>query len=194
MGLFVLLIGFPGVGKLTIAKELDALIGAKIVDNHWFNNPILRLFDDEGLSSLPSDIWQYTGQVRQSVLSAICSYSSRFDNFIFTHAGSEGDKRSIRTYSQFVEAASRCEATFVPVRLLCNEEELVRRVSLPARKQHLKSTDPEASRYRSKTSTVLKIPHANALTLDVTINSPVQSALAIRDHISRVAHSFDDSP
>ena len=47
MSVFVLLLGFPGVGKLTIAKELGSLISAKIVDNHWFNNPILRLLDEE---------------------------------------------------------------------------------------------------------------------------------------------------
>lgn len=31
MGVFVLLLGFPGVGKLTIAKELGSLLSAKIM-------------------------------------------------------------------------------------------------------------------------------------------------------------------
>ncbi|KQV27111.1 hypothetical protein ASC97_24605 [Rhizobium sp. Root1203] len=62
MGVFVLLIGFPGVGKLTTAKELRALISAKIVDNHWFNNPILRFLDEDGTTPLPKGIWEHTGQ------------------------------------------------------------------------------------------------------------------------------------
>lgn len=186
MGLFVLLIGFPGVGKLTIAKELSSLIPAKVIDNHWINNPILRILDGNGTSPLPRDIWEYTGQIRQTVLSAICDFSSRADSFIFTHAGVEGDERSVRTYSQFVDAASKCDATFVPVRLLCAEEELVRRVVQPTRKERLKSIDSETARSRGKALTVLNRPHQNAFTIDVTLHSPAESASFIKDHILRV--------
>jgi translation initiation factor RLI1 len=37
------LVGFPGVGKLTIARILARMTGAVLVDNHWINDPILRL-------------------------------------------------------------------------------------------------------------------------------------------------------
>ncbi len=50
MRVFVLLMGFPGVGKLTIANELSTLVSAKVIDNHWFNNPIFRLLDDDGIT------------------------------------------------------------------------------------------------------------------------------------------------
>ncbi|GLR60602.1 hypothetical protein GCM10007919_53310 [Rhizobium indigoferae] len=70
MGVFVLLLGFPGVGKLTIAKELGSLLSAKIIDNHWFNNPILRLLDEDQTAPLPEGVWEYTGRVRQAVLDA----------------------------------------------------------------------------------------------------------------------------
>jgi len=187
MGVFVLLIGFPGVGKLTIAQELRTLISAKIVDNHWFNNPILRLLNEDGTTELPKEIWNFTGQVRQVVLDAIATYSSHSANFIFTHAGVEGDERSTRTYQQFVEAARKCEAVFVPVRLLCAEDELARRVSSPARSEHLKSTSADTSRIRSKNAQVLDLPHRHTLTLDVTLTSPSESAVAIHDHVLRVA-------
>ncbi|TBY86466.1 AAA family ATPase [Rhizobium leguminosarum] len=183
MSVFVLLLGFPGVGKLTIAKELGSLISAKIVDNHRFNNPILRLLDEEGTAPLPKGIWEYTGRVRQAVLDAITAYSGPSANFIFTHAGVEGDERSARTYQQFVEAARQRAAVFVPVRLLCAEEELARRVSSPARRDHLKTTDVETSRSRSQQAVVLNLPHQHALTLDVTFISPLESAAAIRDHV-----------
>ncbi|MBN9981562.1 AAA family ATPase [Rhizobium laguerreae] len=181
MTVFVLLLGFPGVGKLTIAKELASLLSAKIVDNHWFNNPILRLLDDA--APLPKGVWEYTGRVRQAVLDAITAYSGPSGNFIFTHAGVEGDERSMRTYQQFFDAAGQCAAVFVPVRLLCAEEELARRVSSPARRDHLKTTDVETSRNRSQQAVVLDIPHQHALTLDVTFMSPSESAAAIRDHV-----------
>jgi len=183
MSIFVLLMGFPGVGKLTIAKELGSLISARIVDNHWFNNPILHLLDEDGTAPLPKGVWEYTGRVRQTVLDAIATYSPPSANFIFTHAGLEGDERSTRTYRQFVEAARQCDAVFVPVRLLCAEEELARRVSSPERREHLKSINVETSRSRSQNALVLDIPHQHALTLDVTFTSPLESAAAIRDHV-----------
>ncbi|MBY3201974.1 AAA family ATPase [Rhizobium laguerreae] len=181
MSVFVLLLGFPGVGKLTIAKELGSLISAKIVDNHWFNNPILRLLDEA--APLPKGVWEYTGRVRQAVLDAITAYGGPSPNFIFTHAGVEGDERSTRTYQQFVEAAGHRAAVFIPVRLICAEGELAYRVSSPARRDHLKTTDVEMSRSRSQQALVLDIPHQHALTLDVTFMSPSESAAAIRDHV-----------
>jgi hypothetical protein len=37
------LIGFAGVGKLTIAREIVSKTNAKLVDNHLINNPILSI-------------------------------------------------------------------------------------------------------------------------------------------------------
>lgn len=59
MGVRIVLIGFPGVGKLTIAKELSAMVSAKIVDNHWVNNPILRLLDEDGTAASKGNMGVY---------------------------------------------------------------------------------------------------------------------------------------
>ena len=117
MGVRIVLIGFPGVGKLTIAKELSAMVSAKIVDNHRVNNPILRLPDEDGTAPLPKGIWEFTGRVRQTVLDAITAYAPSA-NFILTHAGLDGDERSLRTFQQIAGAAEGCDAVLVPVRLL----------------------------------------------------------------------------
>ncbi|GLR61136.1 hypothetical protein GCM10007919_58650 [Rhizobium indigoferae] len=117
MGVRIVLIGFPAVGKLTIAKELSAMVSAKIVDNHWVNNSILRLLGEDGTAPLPKGTWEFTGRVRQAVLDAITAYAPSA-NFIFTHAGLEGDERSLRTFQQIAGAAEGCDAVLVPVRLL----------------------------------------------------------------------------
>ncbi|ACI55508.1 adenylate kinase family enzyme [Rhizobium leguminosarum] len=190
MNIFILLIGFPGVGKLAIAKELSPLFPAKIIDNHWFNNPILRLLDDDGKSPLPEGIWEYTGRVRQAVLDAIVAYSAPTANFIFTHAGIEGDPRSMRTFQQIAAAAQQRQALLVPIRLLCDEDELARRISTPERRVHLKSIDVETSRERSRRACVLDPQHQNTLILDVTFASPQESAAAIRNHVLNVVGNF----
>ncbi|AIC30586.1 P-loop NTPase domain-containing protein (plasmid) [Rhizobium etli bv. mimosae str. IE4771] len=194
MSIFVLLTGFPGVGKLTIATELRSLFPAKIIDNHWFNNPILRLLDDDGATPLPKGIWEYTGRVRQAVLDAIVAYCPHPANFIFTHAGIDGDERSARTFQQISDAARQCQALLVPIRLLCDEEELARRVSTPARRERLKSIDAQASREKCRQARVFDPGHRFTLDLDVTAKSAEASAAAICHHISRVAGGDFGSP
>ncbi|AGS25698.1 AAA domain-containing protein (plasmid) [Rhizobium etli] len=190
MKLFILLLGFPGVGKLTIARELSPLLTAKVIDNHWFNNPILRLLDDDGTTPLPKGIWEYTGRVRQAVLDAIVAYGPPSANFIFTHAGIEGDERSNRTFQQIAGASRECEALLVPVRLLCDEEELARRVATPARRDRLKSIDAQASREKSRRAQVLAPQTPFTLNLDVTSKTAEASAAAIHAHILRLTTGY----
>lgn len=48
----VYLFGFPGVAKYTVAREIAAGAGARVVDNHYVNNPIFGLLDLDGLTPL----------------------------------------------------------------------------------------------------------------------------------------------
>ncbi len=63
-----LLTGFPGTGKLTVAGALRDLLEAdgetvRVVDNHWINNPILGLIDQDGITPLPQGVWERVGEV-----------------------------------------------------------------------------------------------------------------------------------
>ncbi|GAA3109588.1 hypothetical protein GCM10010520_62590 [Rhizobium viscosum] len=181
--LFLLLIGFPGTGKLTIAKRLSPLFSARIIDNHWVNNPVLGVLDHDLTKPLPEEIWEQTGRVRQAVLDTIVAFSAPSANFIFTHAGFQGDQRSHRTFRQIADAAEQRGSLLVPVRLLCEAEELARRVAIPERRERLKSVNAEASRERSRTLQVLDPEHANTLNLDVTLLSAEKSAEAVNRHV-----------
>ena len=57
-----LLTGFPGTGKLTVARAMaaqleDAGQTVRIVDNHWINNPIFGLVAQDGVTPLPEAVW-----------------------------------------------------------------------------------------------------------------------------------------
>ncbi|WP_429133385.1 chloramphenicol phosphotransferase [Ensifer sp. 4252] len=186
MRVFVLLMGFPGVGKLTIANELSTLVSAKVIDNHWFNNPIFRLLDDDGMAPLPNGISEYTGRIRQVVLDAIVAYSPPSASFIFTQALVEGNEGSLRTFQQIADAARQCSAPLIPIRLHCDEDELARRVSTPTRREHLKSIDVRASRARSNKAQVFNPQHAFASDLDVSSKLAETSAAAVQQHVIRV--------
>ena len=183
---FVLLLGFPGVGKLTIARELGRQLPARVIDNHWINNPVLALLDDDGYGTLPEAVWEQTARVRQAILDTIATLCDPGASFIFTNAGIQGDARSVASYHQVKDAADRRQALFLPVRLVCDEEELVRRVASPERRDRLKSVDTEAARLRSRTAAVLDPGHPDGLTLDVTRSSAAESARSIYDRLVSV--------
>lgn len=186
---FVLLLGFPGVGKLTIAQKLSEIFPARIIDNHWINNPILALLDNDGQSKLPDAIWEQTSKVRDAVLSTIVRFCDPNANFILTSAGVQDHARSLESYQQLKNAADQRCALFVPVRLLCNEDELVRRVASPSRLQRLKSVDIADARRRSRTATVLNPSHENVLSIDVTSISTEDCANLIYAHVLALSHN-----
>ncbi len=79
------LIGSPGVGKYTVAREICALTGARLVDNHAINNVIFSLLDQDGVKPLPDEVWTPVGQVRQAVLDTLIEISPRHLSFVFTN-------------------------------------------------------------------------------------------------------------
>ena len=66
----ICLVGFPGAGKLTIAQNLARSINATVVDNHWINDPMLRLVARDNLTPAPDAVWPLVAQVRRAVLEA----------------------------------------------------------------------------------------------------------------------------
>jgi hypothetical protein len=179
----VYLVGFPGTGKLTVARELALILKARVVDNQWINNPIFGLLDSDRVTPFPIGVWDQITKVRQAVLETIATLSAPDANFILTHAGYDNDRGDEEIYNAIARTAERRGAFFVQVRLLCEEAELVRRVVSPDRASRLKSMDPEAARREARTRDVLKVNHANQMTLDISAISPQESARLVLAHI-----------
>ena len=179
----VYLVGFPGTGKLTVARELAALLKARVVDNHWINNPILGLIESDRVTPFPEGVWDQIAKVRQAVLDTIATLSAPESNFIMTHAGYDDDPEDWTIYNAIARAAERRSALFIPIRLLCSEEELVRRVVSSERALKFKNMDPDAASRNAKGGNVLAVNHANGMTLDVTAISPQEAARLILRHI-----------
>jgi hypothetical protein len=134
----VALLGHPGSGKLTISRALSPRIGALIVDNHWVCNPIFGLLEADGIISLKEGVWEQVGKVRDAVMETIATLSPPDKSFIFTFCASEEWPPDHAVLSSIQRTAERRETTFVPIRVLCAEEELVRRITSPGRKERLK--------------------------------------------------------
>ncbi len=177
------LVGFAGVGKYTLAKELAALTGARIVDNHYINNPVFSLIEQDGVTPLPDEVWKRTMQIRDGVFETIATLSPRDWNFVFTQVLVEGDAPlAIATYYLLLDVAAQRSSLFIPVRLVCQTDELCRRVVTPKRRERMKSVDATVARRQSETLEVYRPDHPNTLTLDVTDHAPRRAAERIVQH------------
>ena len=171
----VVLIGFAGTGKYTIGRALSERTGAKLVDNHLINNPIFTVVNADGVTPLPAAVWDKVKGIRNIVYEAIREISPPGLSFIFTLEMRESDPAAHRAFHDLEELAAARQSLFVPIRLICDVEELCRRVVDPARVGRLKDVSPDNARRKWAEHTVLNPRHENARTIDVTAKSPEES-------------------
>jgi hypothetical protein len=127
----------PGVGKYTVASVLAARMPAKLVDNHYWLNPIFGLIQQDGFTPLPREVWNLVQQSRNVVLETIATLSPRDWNFVLTH-GFEGTSRDYEMANEIFEVAGRRSADILVVRLTCSVDELTKRVVTPERRNRFK--------------------------------------------------------
>ena len=141
--IFLYLLGFAGTGKLTIARAFARAVGAKVVDNHWINKPDFRPHRSGRCVAFAGCGYRsQTAKVREAVLETIATLAKPGTNFVFTHDGIEGERYDQDVSRGIQSTAARRDARLIPVRLVCNEDELVRRIQSADRAPMLKCTDP----------------------------------------------------
>jgi AAA domain len=178
----IYLIGYFGIGKYTIAKALADVLPCKIIDNHYVLNPIFNLLENDGVTPLPPLVWLEAAKVREAVLETIRFLSPREWNFVFTNDLSE-DETSHRLFDDVAQIAKARGSTLVPVLLSCDEDEYLRRVVRPERRERLKGINAAEARERFQSGSAFQIAHSNVLRLDVTALQPNDAANLILGHI-----------
>lgn len=175
----VYLLGFSGTGKYTIACELARKTTLKLVDNHLINNPVFSLIQQDGITPLPPVVWEKTQAIRDVVLDTILTLSPPHFSFVFTNDASDKDPADHRLYKQVEDLAAARNSRYLPVRLICDEDELCRRIVSADRRTRMKCVNAQQLRSRLREDDVLKPAHPAAFTLDVTQLSAAQAADAI---------------
>lgn len=189
------LTGFPGSGKFTVSRALHEQIEAtgdttRVVDNHWINNPIFGLVNQDGLTPLPSEVWERVGEVAEAVIRTIEELTPRSWHVIFT---AYLDGVTDTGFVPRLESVSKARGSvFVPVRLLVDPEENARRIVSPERRSRMKSIDPDEPFRLAATGEPYDHGHANTLTIDITDKQPDETATAILTHAAQLAAQPSD--
>lgn len=176
----IYLIGNPGTGKYTIAKELEKA-GYVVCDNQLINNPIFALLNYDGFSKIPEIGWDAISQIRSAILNFLSL--ERKNSYVLTNClyENEGDRQC---YLQVESMALKRNSVFLPVKLIISEEENVKRITEPSRRERWKSIDPQDT---SLKESLIQIQHSHFLELDVTQLSPSEAAKTILEHLQKLS-------
>lgn len=122
----LLLNGWPGVGKLTAARQLISLLGpskARLVHNHMLIDVADAILPRES-----PDYQKLRQELRSGILSPVADCSETFNKiYIFTEFQSDNELgRSV--LAEYQAAAQKRGSLFVQVNLVCGVEENIRRM------------------------------------------------------------------
>ncbi|KAL7953302.1 hypothetical protein V8C34DRAFT_318285 [Trichoderma compactum] len=161
---YIYINGYPGVGKLIIAKKLEKLIpSSKIYHNRLFIDPVAPLVDRH--SPHYHDI---RTSFRRHILSTIAT------------TGAE----------DYRDAANKRGVPFTSIILRCQLEENVIRVLGEGRGAgfNTKLTDPEALKRIRQEEDIYTFGGPYELEIDITNITPIGAAQQIYEHLVEVIH------
>ena len=164
--------GWPGSGKLTVARELARKLEARLLDNHTLHDVPGRLCD----RGTP-EYWELYYQVRDVAYRRVLALPSH-ETVVMTNALTNESDREREAWSAVKELAVARAAPLMAITLDCSLDENVRRIASDGRR-HRKLTDAVPLIEWRSTLTLLTDDSARSITIDNTNLSPDQAADAI---------------
>ena len=177
MNLILHVNGWPGCGKLTIARLVAAGLGVRLVDNHTLLNPAEALFDrgDPLHRSLRYKL--------REVVFAHAAQSTSGVPIVFTDALAD-DAGDAALFDDYRALARNRSARLVSAILDCDLDENVQRLTQAGRTEHRKLTHPAVLRDLRDKYVLLRPEGVEKIELDVTRLSAEEAASALLDHLS----------
>ena len=181
----ILLMGLPGVGKQTVGKALARQTNFRLVDHHGYYDVFLKLFGDDGsvMETLDEQAWDQLTAMENLILATIAEVCPKKNNYVITQMMFDQDPYHQAFYEEVLTVANKRQAVFIPIRLVCEKDELARRVQSESRKQYFKTTDPKVSYQRSREKQVFYSKNPNEMTIDNTHKTPDEVVNLIIHHV-----------
>ncbi|KAI1175827.1 hypothetical protein F4777DRAFT_578612 [Nemania sp. FL0916] len=177
--------GFPGSGKLTVATALQALNRSMtLIDNHKLIDPVsLRL-----PRSHPKYQQERKAERQAAFRQHVLGSSSLSKPIVFTDFQSDNELGR-KVALEYKLAAMQASRPFVPIYLVCDEQENLRRLSSQERLASgtTKLTSADVLKGIRSRSTLFHFNECAGLTIDITSKSPVEAAKEISNHVQALA-------
>jgi shikimate kinase len=170
----VFLYGPPGVGKLTVGRELARLTGYKLFHNHLSVNLVSAVFERD------SEVWlQLLRRIRREVLMEAARQQV---NLIMTGVYS-GTPEHAAAWQEMLEPVLSAGGSVMFAQLACGRDELFKRVQNENRRAFDKLVDPARwAELMERFDLSATAPFEPQLRLDLTHLAPTTAAASIIAH------------
>jgi thymidylate kinase len=171
--------GWPGSGKLTVARVVARKIEARLLDNHTLHDVAVRLCDRH-----TPEYWELYFQVRDAAFKRIRVLPSQ-QMLVMTNALTLESDRDRQVWSAIKALALDRGVPLVAVTLQCSVDENVRRITSESRRDR-KLTDPVPLLEWRSTFTLLTDGSVPSLGIDNTNRGPEEVADEIVKFVRKV--------
>ena len=184
--MLIVLNGYPGVGKLTIGRELAELTGGRLLDVHTVFNLAFALTDvwSEAFYETVRAVWRIADERILALLAGV--------PVIFTEVNTEITSEWADECWARVRRLAEARGPLMVVHVLCELEENKRRIQFPGPELARKPRDPAmAERNHTGGARLSGSDATNLLRLDVTSMAAAEAARVIQGWLegSLVRHS-----
>ncbi|MEK9181940.1 MAG: AAA family ATPase [Patescibacteria group bacterium] len=180
----VFIYGAPAVGKYTTAKKLARITGFKLLHSHAIRDLVFGFFNSNRENIHGQEIW------KSFYLNFTEGIMKEKVNIIFTHTHARNriycsGLSGLKFVDNIVKVVKRNEGIFYPVHLVCEDEELFKRIVSPSRKNFGKACTVKELKWMLrnrdyKTSLLMK----NNFIINNTRISAKRTAKIIKDHFN----------
>ncbi len=171
----ILIYGPPGVGKYTVAKKLQKLIGYKLFHNHLINDVLSQILD-----KINGDFWDVSNDLKLRTIEAAAKLKVKGVIYTTVYAKTKkGDKEP----AKLKKAVEKHKGKVYYVRLKCDKEILEKRLQKRSRKKLGKLRDvKELRKFAKKYNLNQAMKFKDQLEIDNTKLSARKVARQIKEH------------
>lgn len=178
--MIIVLNGYPGVGKLTIGRELAKLLEARLVDIHTLYNLAFALTEFRTPEFYKTI--RHTEQIADDLIDALPSRVP----VVFTTVLTGKSTWVNEEWQRFLGRGER-RPPLIFIHITCDLDENIRRIQSPERKGKGKLQSADAvRRNHAAQEPMIGADLDNTLELDVTAMTPEEAAQEIATHCNAV--------
>ncbi|WP_341366407.1 AAA family ATPase [Yoonia sp. BS5-3] len=184
--MIIVLNGYPGVGKLTVGRELAVLLKARLVDIHTLYNLAFAL------TEFRTPEFRETVRRVEAIADELIAALPSGTPVIFTTVLTGETEWAMEEWRRFLERSDR-RPPLVMVHIACDLEENIKRIQSPERRGKGKLQDAEVAERNHASSEPLiggELPHT--FRLNVTYMKPEEAADKIANHCVAVLAATKD--